>query len=237
MTRESKSKPNSDTPDSAGPTPAVGVPGDRSADLRSRIVDTALSLAETRNWSRLTLSEIAEESGISLAELHRNFTSKNEILETYFRSVDQMTLAGAESARGSIRDRLFDVVMCRFDALSPRRHAILAILNDLRSDPATALSLLPGFWRSLTWIVEAAGASPVGLRGLALRKGLAVVYLNAFRVWIDDDSPSLDRTMAALDKGLRYSERLVAMFGLDDRQEELTRQEPEPSDATPSPSS
>ena len=223
MTQEKEPQVNGEP--NGGESSFSGGPSDGARD---RVIDAALRLAETRSWSRLSLTEIAEEAGLSLADLHRHFASKNEILESFFRSIDQATLAETERARGGTRDRLFDVIMSRFDALTPRREAILGILNDWRSNPVQALSMLPGFWNSLAWMLEAAGAPAWGLKGLLLRKGLAVVYVNAFRAWIDDDSPNLEKTMTALDAGLRYAERVAGMTGF--AHENTTAQDiPEPS--------
>ena len=40
-------------------------------------------------------------------------------------------------------------------------------------------------------------------------EGLALIYVCAFRVWIDDDTPDMARTMAALDRGLARAEWLM----------------------------
>ncbi len=39
--------------------------------------------------------------------------------------------------------------------------------------------------------------------------GLSAVYGKAFSVWLEDDSPSLDKTMATLDRGLKNGERAL----------------------------
>ena len=38
-------------------------------------------------------------------------------------------------------------------------------------------------------------------------KGLGVIYLMVFRVWLTDDTADLSRTMAALDSRLRQAEQ------------------------------
>jgi ubiquinone biosynthesis protein COQ9 len=47
--------------------------------------------------------------------------------------------------------------------------------------------------------------------GSALRVGgLASIYGKVFQVWLDDPSPSLDKTMAALDRRLARGERMLS---------------------------
>ena len=57
-------------------------------------------------------------------------------------------------------------------------------------------------------MLEAAGVSVSGVFGAARVKGLVVVYANAFRVWLNDSTEDMAKTMAALDKGLRLAERM-----------------------------
>jgi hypothetical protein len=60
---------------------------------------------------------------------------------------------------------------------------------------------------SMARMLEAAGLSARGPVGAVRTKGLAVVYANAVRAWLGDDSTDMASTMAALDKGLRQAER------------------------------
>ncbi len=181
-------------------------------EAAARVVSAAFELAGLRGWSRITLAEIAEAAGMSLAELRGVVSSKNDIIALFLEQVDRRTLEGAATT-GAVRDRLFDLAMRRFDALKPHRDAIAAILSDLRVEPAIGCTLLPGFWRSLGWMMEAAGLDNRGVAGVIRRKGLAAIYLNAFRVWLSDDSPDLDKTMAALDRGLQQAERMIRLCG------------------------
>jgi hypothetical protein len=52
-------------------------------------------------------------------------------------------------------------------------------------------------------ILETAGISASGLRGLAKTHVVAAIYLYTFKTFLDDDSADHARTMAALDKSLR----------------------------------
>ena len=56
-------------------------------------------------------------------------------------------------------------------------------------------------------MLEAAGIPSDGIAGVLRVKGLAVIYLMVFKVWLTDDSADLSRTMAALDARLRQAEQ------------------------------
>ncbi len=181
-------------------------------DDRSRIIRTALELAVIEGWGRVSLSSIAAAAGLSLADAYRIFPSKGAILDGFIRGIDEQVLAAGEADfEESVRDRLFEVLMRRFDALNPHKAAVAAIMRD-GIDPSVWLGGVPAFLRSMAWMLEAAGLSSSGLEGLIRIKGISMIWANAARVWLRDDTADMTKTMAALDKGLRQAETLMAMF-------------------------
>jgi len=186
----------------------------KKVDIPRHIVETALKLAAARGWRDLSLAEIAAEAKLPLSKVYPVFPSKGAILAGFERLIDAEVLAEAEAPEetpdeGRARDRLFDVVMRRFDALAPYKAGVAALLHDLTRDPLAAACAWPGLARSMALMLEAAGLSSAGLRGAARTKGLALIYLATIRVWLRDDSPDLARTMAALDGYLRRVEGLA----------------------------
>jgi ubiquinone biosynthesis protein COQ9 len=59
-------------------------------------------------------------------------------------------------------------------------------------------------------VLAGAGAKLDGPGGALRVAGLAAIYGKVFQVWLDDVSPSLDKTMAALDKRLGKGERMLS---------------------------
>ncbi len=179
-------------------------------DDTDRILDAALDLAGERGWRQLTMGEIAAASNRSMAGLYRQFPSKHALLEALGRRVDMIMLDGGETEpEEPPRDRLFDVLMRRFDALNARRGGYLAILNDMERDPLLSLSQLPSLDRSMRWALDLAGMPVQGVVGEAKVRALGIVYALVLRVWMRDDSPDMSRTMAALDQRLSQAEQLA----------------------------
>jgi AcrR family transcriptional regulator len=182
----------------------------KKSDSVSNIIKTALDLAAERGWRDLTLAEISAGSGVALPELYRHFPSKSAILDGFARSVDEAMLAdGPADPADTARDRLFDLLMRRFDALQVHRDGLNAIARELRRDPIGALSHLPQLERSMRWTLEAAGLDAGGLLGLARVRVLGLLYLSVLRVWQKDDTSDMARTMKALDGRLGQLEQLA----------------------------
>ena len=179
---------------------------------RGRIIAAAMRLAASKPWSDLTLLEIAEGAGLGLADLKAEFSHKSAILKAFTKAVDGevlRTTLGTEAGQ-SVRDRLFEVVMRRFDVLGPYKTALANITRSAPPDPAFVRTYLC----SQHWMLEAAGVRTDGIGTPIRLAGLASVYAQVFRTWLADDDPGHARTMAALDRRLRRGEAWLG--SLDD---------------------
>jgi AcrR family transcriptional regulator len=178
----------------------AGTPGEATRDP---VLDAAMRLAAAQGWRGLTLAEIADAAGLTLADLYARYPSRQAILEAIRRAADRAMLAGGAVADGPARDRLFEVLMRRFDALGRWRPGIAAVIEDASRDPIALICGGTGALASMAVALEAAGLDSAGLRGLVRAKALAAVWLPALRVWLSDETGDHAATMATLDKGLR----------------------------------
>jgi len=178
------------------------------------IVDNALDLAAAKGWAETSLGDIAQAAGLTLAQLHGTYPSKTAILAAYTTRIDEAVLNGIdpELADKSRRERLFDVLMKRFEEMDPDKEAVRSILcvsaTNVESLARGPLSL----YRSMRWMLEAANISSSGMRGQLRIKGLALIYLAVLRAWLADDSEDMARTMSSLDRQLSRAERLLGIL-------------------------
>ena len=185
-----------------------GKPG---ADLSRRAVDSAMRLAASKGWGNVTLAGVAADCGVELRELYLHYPSRVALLAGFARRIDAEVLQGGtvDKGAGSARDRLFEAMMRRYEALKPFREAISSISAAAPRDPLAMLCLAPQLRRSMAWTLEAAGISSAGPCGLLKAKGLALVHVAVMRTWFKDDSRDLSKTMAALDRALKCVEPIA----------------------------
>ncbi|MFN0264444.1 TetR/AcrR family transcriptional regulator [Tepidamorphus sp. 3E244] len=185
------------------------------ADLADSIVDGAMRLAERQPWSSVRLSDIAAEAGVTLSQMRGVFDSKSAVLGGFVRRIDQAVLDGndPEMADEPARDRLFDVLMRRFEAMKPYRAALRSIAKAYRRDPLAIAGFNAQARRSMTWMLESAGIGTTGRMGTIRAQGLVFVMARTLPVFLRDRDEGLARTMAALDRALRDGEQVMRSMG------------------------
>lgn len=176
--------------------------------MKDQITDGALRLAARQNWADVQLPELAKEAGISLAELRGQIAAKEDIIPLLFERLDRQMLE-ATAFEGSMKDRLFDLFMARFDAMNANREAFLSIFRGVRFDLASLCRILPNTYASMGWALSAAGVGDLGLKAKPARIALMGVMVSALRAWIDDETTDLSAVMAKLDQGLVRIEGLL----------------------------
>lgn len=189
------------------PAPAVA-----STDPRGRIIYAFLQLAADRDYRSIGLADIATAAKVPLADLRALYDGKPGILSDFARRTDEAVLAKGPAQGAEARDRLFEIMMRRFDALAPHKAAIKRIAASAWCDPSLARRLHRAARRSQMWMLVGADIHRGGLAGRIAIEGAVLVYADAMRAFLDDDA-DLSRTMATLDRGLTRGER--AMQWLD----------------------
>ena len=179
------------------------------AKPQQKIINALMALASERAWDEVTLEAIAERAGTTLAAVRASYDGRLAVLADFVRGVDENVLAGIDAslATEGPRERLFDLLFARFEALAPHKQAIQNLVKAARRDPLLAFCLNGITTTSMVWMLSAAGIGAQGARGAFRAQALALVYARVMRVWLRDTDPGLSATMAALDKHLREAER------------------------------
>jgi AcrR family transcriptional regulator len=208
-----KSKRRRKTPPASSPTPA---PTSRGTTDRDKAIAALMALLAERSFEQIGLAEVAGRAGIKLSQLRAEFGSTLAILGAHIKEIDRTVLAGGDvdMAEEPARERLFDVLMRRLEAHAPYKDAVRSIMCSARRSPGLAFALNTMAVRSQRWMLEAAGIGASGPRGALRAQGAAFMFARVLSVWIDDEEEGIDRTMAALDRGLSSAERWAGF--LDD---------------------
>jgi AcrR family transcriptional regulator len=179
------------------------------------VLDAFIGLISEKSFVEVTLRDVASAADLGLADLYRLYPDKIALAAAFMARIDAAVLAGTPrlaDPEETARDRLFDVMMRRYDALKPYRRALGAIRRAGTRDPLLALALGPALRRSMAAMLEAAALPSDGLRGAVRQNGLLAIHYAVARVFDRDDSVDLSKTMAALDSRLKTAEKWSQLF-------------------------
>jgi AcrR family transcriptional regulator len=174
------------------------------------VLDAFLGLVAQRGFTEVTLRDVAVAADLGLADLYKLYPDKVALMGAFIARIDAAVLAGTARAvdpEETARDRLFDVMIRRYDALKPHRTALAAFRRAMMRDPLLALALGPALRRSMAAMLEAAGLPSDGITGAVRQNGLLAIHHAVLRVFDRDESVDLSKTMAALDSRLKTAER------------------------------
>ena len=185
------------------------------SDVRDQVLDVFLGLIAEKGYADVALRDVAQAAGLGFADLYRLYPDKLSLAAAFMARIDAEVLAGTPSSNDpeeTARDRLFDVMMRRYDALKPHRAALRALRRAGTRDPMLAIAMGPPLRRSMAAMLEAASLSSEGLPGALRQNGLLAIHYAVSRVFDRDESQDLSKTMAALDNRLKTAERWSELF-------------------------
>jgi AcrR family transcriptional regulator len=183
-----------------------------SPEQTDALVDSLLKALLTGSFHDITLRQVAADADLPLAKVLMQISSKMELLEAFAKRIDEAVLAedDPDMADEPVRERLFDVLMRRYDALLPHKLSLIQLERDARRDPALALALINIVSASMKRMALSAHVETDGLKGALVLTGMMQLHSKVMRVWLREDDAGQAQTMAELDKALRQAEDRVS---------------------------
>lgn len=190
----------------------------RTSRQEDRILDTALALADHRDWESVRLYDIAHALGISLDDIRRHYREKEDLVDAWFDRADEAMLAAAMAEDFQARpaqEKVSALLIRWLEALAPHRRVTRQMILG-KLEPGHLHYQCSGLLRvsrTVQWLREAAGCrATLPLRALE-ETGLTAVYLATFLYWMFDDSQDSRATRTFLQKRLDHVIRLATGSG------------------------
>ncbi len=186
-----------------------------TAKTKQKILKTFLDLLSEHSYEDVSLPLVAERAGVKLSDMRSAYASKLALVAAFAEQIDTAVLDERDEDMEDQppRDRLFDVLMTRIDALADRKEAVRALHRAARQDPALALDFNRLEVRSQKWMLIAAGIDLSGMKASLVAQGLAIAFARVVDVWLDETDEGMPRTMARLDKELDRGSSFMRQLG------------------------
>ncbi len=155
---------------------------------RDAIVEALMRLLARRDFAEVSISDIAREAGVSLADFRDCFPSKGAVLAGFSRKIDRKVLEGLSDLHDAApaRERLYEVLRRRLEAMAPYRDALAAIMRWAQSDPLALSALNREVVNSMRFMLEAADIDSEGAVGALKLQGLAFAWARVLNAWFED---------------------------------------------------
>lgn len=176
------------------------------------ILDTALRLGGAKkHWEDLQLHEVANELGISLAELNDCFPQKDALTDALFDRADRYVLQHCTREAMlalSMRERLQSAIMMWLECLAPHRVIARQMLKYKLEFGHVHLQVLGlmRISRTVQWFRQVCICDATDTRRIVEEVVLSSIYVMTFTFWLWDDSANQQRTRDKLDSLLEKAE-------------------------------
>jgi hypothetical protein len=187
-----------------------GMSAHLDAAVRRDLARAALTLAASTPWRDITLQRLADAANRPISDLYG--ATLGEAIDCVEEAFDRAIAEDIDALdpSQSVRDRLFELMMRRFEAMEGHRAAVLSMEQGADRDPTLLAAAHQRHVRCARWVLALAGLEADGMTGQARAQGLGVIIGQARAAWRADDAGDFAKTMASLDKNLRRAEE---MFG------------------------
>ena len=180
-------------------------------EKRAALADAAWALLATHDIDEFGLNMVADMAGIEHGLAGALGGSVQRLVLAKMAALDRQSVMESfddikDAGEVSIREKIIEGLLHRFETYSPYRAQIDQLNLSARRHPELALRLLDGLEAVVRRVLVMAGDSAYGLKGMLRVKGVVAVFLVTARVWIEDDSPDLAATMKMLDQQMVKAE-------------------------------
>jgi hypothetical protein len=182
------------------------------SSIRRDLARAALSLAGSVPWREVTLIRLADAAARPVSDFYG--ATLGEAVDCVEEAFDRAIADATDELdpKQTVRDRLFELIMRRFEAMEPHREAVLAMEHGLDRDPTLMASAHQRHVRCARWVLAIAGMEADGMTGQARAQGLGVIIGQARAAWRGDSAGDFAKTMASLDKNLRRAEEMFGRY-------------------------
>jgi hypothetical protein len=160
-------------------------------------------LAQEGGMSALTVERLANETDQNALDLASVYPEPAFMVVGIVEEIHNNTMQSLAPSALATHDHLIDVVMAHLDACLPHRQTIQRLWSDLVSMPTVLLTLRPYLMKIVDRILQHCGLEENTILAPVRLRAYFALFLYVLYVWIYDDTSQQEKTLVALDQGLK----------------------------------
>ena len=174
-----------------------------------KIIEESFLLIDKIGWEEFSIQKFVDINKYKITEVKNFINSKNDLLVEFSKMIDQkveLNIDIDEFENNSIKDNIFELIMMRFDAMTPFKGGLKKVINEIKS-PLILKEISQNILESMDFYLEFSNAYDGTIFDIIKKKSLFIIYSYCFKAWLNDDSQELSKTMSELDRLLDYAEK------------------------------
>ena len=183
-----------------------------SQDKKNQLIDSSFKIIEDEGWDNFTLKKLSEKKNLDINIINQLLRSKKNLLKEFSKMIDfkvEKEFDFQDLHDSSTKDNLFELIMLRLEYMQPYKAALTRIIFSITKQPGMLRSVSNNVLDSLDFYLELTKAYDKSFFDLFKKKSILLIYSYIFKIWLDDKTEELSKTMSELDKLLTFSERLA----------------------------
>jgi AcrR family transcriptional regulator len=217
----SKKKPN--RPSVSRPT--RGKRQENKLQTQERILRTALELFSSRGFYRTTTRQISQKAGIAEGTLFNYFRTKEDLALYFFEQEVEKLIGWFEGEKriqeAPVTEKLFAVINRHMERMEPYEEFIGAVylralqpVSKLHPMSLESQSVNLRYLRFIRGILaKAEQDEEIPVVGDLGAWAFGLFHVGIFTFWLNDSSPGKERTLALLDRSLKFGRAILRRGG------------------------
>lgn len=174
----------------------------RADDIQSRLIEACLALSAKATLQGLSRATIAAHARLPLSAVETKIESDTALPTFLIGAIDDLleTEIDTTTLTGTLKDRLFDIIMTRLDLLQQHRDQVLLWAHVFRQTPKFLQKAIKAHWQSCHQMLLMAGVPEKEESFFVQQITLFIIFQLALAKWEKDKTQDMAKTMALLDR-------------------------------------
>ena len=184
-------------------------------DFKNILINIAIKELLANNWNKLDIKFLSKKSKKSLEEVLSICRSKKDLLDFWSQNINTEMVKGLsikELQEVSKKERVLELMLCRFDVLKPKIKEINALIKLSRSSLLESSYSINRIFKSMELILFYSGIPNKGSLGVMKIKALSLIWVLTLREWSKGEIEGDSGLMAKINKRLSFAEKINSII-------------------------
>lgn len=167
-------------------------------------IESILILIGEKGWHNFQLADLLSlenadsKEPLSVEDLRAHFSTKDDLIPLFQSYITEKLLSEPFDfhEESTLSEKLFEIIMRRFDLMAPHRRAFLLLQEHFFSSPTLMLAGFDFLQETTKELFSLAGEKIDSVDQCAF----TFSYTKLLKTWSADETPDLSKTMAQLDQ-------------------------------------